>query len=158
MALINFSPVSLPLHPMPCLQCPQPAWQTHLLLTLSVTACLLHVCSCPCDLLALFALPQRYIHLITPGMPALVTRTHNLPVILKSATLEVYDQLAAGGTDGDSSAPIHLFPEGQLIPCGLVCMHAHFQAMCVRVLCFSTKSCLPHLRPQQLLPVQLWAQ
>lgn len=52
--------------------------------------------------------PRRYVHLITPGLPARVTQTKHLPVILRHASPAVYDEL---GTTTDPT-PIHLFPEG----------------------------------------------
>ncbi len=52
--------------------------------------------------------PRRYVHLITPGLPARVTQTKHLPVILRHASPAVYEEL---GTTTDPT-PIHLFPEG----------------------------------------------
>jgi hypothetical protein len=40
-------------------------------------------------------LPQRYIHLITTGLPSQVISTKNLPCELQYATPEVYEQLAS---------------------------------------------------------------
>eukprot|EP00197_Chlamydomonas_leiostraca_P011520 CAMPEP_0202871766 /NCGR_PEP_ID=MMETSP1391-20130828/19603_1 /ASSEMBLY_ACC=CAM_ASM_000867 /TAXON_ID=1034604 /ORGANISM="Chlamydomonas leiostraca, Strain SAG 11-49" /LENGTH=231 /DNA_ID=CAMNT_0049552655 /DNA_START=432 /DNA_END=1127 /DNA_ORIENTATION=+ len=48
-------------------------------------------------------MPVRYTHLITTAMPARVTSTQNLPVNLKPATPEMYDQLAALATSATVS-------------------------------------------------------
>lgn len=59
------------------------------------------------DLNVLFPLPQRYIHLITPAIPARVTHCQNLPVILRPATPQTYEELGKK----DDPTPIHVFPD-----------------------------------------------
>ena len=50
----------------------------------------------PCDLMVLFeGVQQRYTHLMTSGMPAKITAARNLPLVLRPATPDVYEQLAA---------------------------------------------------------------
>ena len=70
------------------------------------------------DLIALYSLPQRYIHLVTPAMPKAVTKVKHHRLQLRHATPQEYESLASeaeGSTGSSSSAnllPVHLFPEG----------------------------------------------
>ncbi|KAF5832270.1 hypothetical protein DUNSADRAFT_11913 [Dunaliella salina] len=66
------------------------------------------------DLMALFTLPQRYIHLISPAIPAKAMNTQNLPVVLRPAVLDTYDAIAAESAESSSASPVHLFPEGAM--------------------------------------------
>ncbi|KAJ9521102.1 hypothetical protein QJQ45_022799 [Haematococcus lacustris] len=65
------------------------------------------------DLMMLFQLPKRYIHLITTAMPAKVTSTRHLPVTLRPASAPVYTLLAQQAGEA-GAAPVHVFPEGGL--------------------------------------------
>jgi hypothetical protein len=67
------------------------------------------------DLMTLFNMPgQRYVHLITTAMPARVTSTRHLPVVLRPASPEVYDDLArqhaAAISDSSAAASNHSQP------------------------------------------------
>ncbi|PNH12836.1 hypothetical protein TSOC_000204 [Tetrabaena socialis] len=68
---------------------------------------------CVGDLMLLFRPPRlapglRYTHLVTSALPARVTRTRHLPLLLRPASPAVYDELAASA----DPSPVHLFPEG----------------------------------------------
>lgn len=64
------------------------------------------------DLIILYMLPRRYIHLITPALPEKVAQVKNHRVLLRQAKPAVYEELAAQMEPSGSSQPVHLFPEG----------------------------------------------
>jgi hypothetical protein len=61
------------------------------------------------DLMMLFQLPQRYVHLVTSALPAATTRARNLPARLVPASSQAIEQLAQWP---EGSLPVHIFPEG----------------------------------------------
>eukprot|EP00877_Chromochloris_zofingiensis_P005971 jgi/Chrzof1/1627/Cz10g14320.t1 len=83
------------------------------------------------DLLILFQRPDKYVHLITSALPGQVYAAKHLPAMLRPASKDMYEQLAAGVNQGhplvkpglnghaatssiseDLAAPVHVFPEG----------------------------------------------
>ncbi|KAK9834294.1 hypothetical protein WJX81_004186 [Elliptochloris bilobata] len=60
------------------------------------------------DLMVLYSLRRRCVHLVNAALPARVTQGRNSRVLLRHATKEVYEELASP----DLTDPVHIFPEG----------------------------------------------
>jgi len=60
------------------------------------------------DMMSLYRLPERTVHLISSGLPEKISRTRNHRIDFRHASVASYDQLNEGG----ETQSIHLFPEG----------------------------------------------
>lgn len=60
------------------------------------------------DMMALYRLSERTVHLISSGLPEKIAKTRNHRIDFRHASVASYDQLNSKGESGS----IHLFPEG----------------------------------------------
>ena len=60
---------------------------------------------------ALQDVPHRYVHLINTAIPSRVAESKNLPLILRPAMPDVYDELSSAAQADPASPPVHIFPE-----------------------------------------------
>lgn len=58
------------------------------------------------DLLSLYSLPHRIIHLVSTGIPEAATKVKNHRLFLQHASPDVYKELASSSRRD----PVHLFP------------------------------------------------